>query len=599
VRFRVWAPDTSSIELVLVRRGRERRIPLEVDIEGFAETTVDAAAAGDRYGFVVDGAGPFPDPCSRGQPEGVHALSEVVDPRAFAWNDGGWRPPPSRELVIYELHIGTFTPGGTFAAAAARLPYLRDLGVTAVEVMPVAAFPGRWNWGYDSVALFAPCEAYGGPDGFRRFVDAAHHAGLAVILDVVYNHFGPDGNYTGLYSRRYLTPRYRTPWGDAVNFDGHGSEPVRAFFVENVQHWLHEYHVDGLRFDATHAIFDASPRHILAEIAGAVSAGSGRRRPYLIAESHENDERYVRPLARGGFGFDAVWADDFHHSLRVGLTGEREGYMRGFRGTMRELAKVVGEGWAYQGQFDRGFGERRGTDPSALPWPAFVYCLQNHDQVGNRPFGQRLHQAASAADVRAATLLHLLLPHAPLLFQGQEFMATTPFQYFTDHNPELGNAVTAGRRREFAGFAAFADPATRTLIPDPQDPATFERSRLDHGEATRGPGALALAYHRDLLRLRRSDPVLTAYRRERLPIEASASGAALTIVFSSRRGRRALVVNLGARHTISLEGAVNARVVIQSNEARFGGNGQPLGLAGRRVATPAHTAAFLELAGGA
>lgn len=592
--FRAWAPKPASIELLIEDAGGRRTIPLDRDANGYVQHVAAGVVAGARYGYLLDGQGPFPDPCSRSQPGGVHGLSEVVDPRTFAWSDDAWTPPPFRDLVIYECHIGTLTAGGTFDAAITALPYLRDLGVTALEVMPVAAFPGRWNWGYDGVALFAPAAPYGGPDGFRRFVDAAHRMGLAVILDVVFNHFGPDGNYTGRYADDYVTDRHRTPWGDAMNFDGPGAQGMRELCRENLLHWLHEYHIDGFRFDATHAIYDGSPVHILAALSAAVEEQArGDWRPYLIAESHENDVRYLRPRAGGGFAFDAVWADDFHQCVRVALTGEHEGYFAGFDGSMGQLARTIRQGFAYEGQFDPGAGTQRGTRARDVPWTAFVYCIQNHDQVGNRPFGTRLHHTAARADVRAAAMLLLLLPHTPLLFQGQEYFAPQPFQYFTDHEAGLGRLVTEGRRREFAPFSAFRDPRTRDRIPDPQAAATYYRSRLDLADAAEGEASLALDFHRALLALRRDDPVLRDYRAQRLPLRTAGRGQVLAVRFSSPAGRRLLAVNFGPATRLRLAAPDPRTIAFQSNEGRWGGNGQAPHIADGHLQLPAHTAAWL------
>jgi maltooligosyltrehalose trehalohydrolase len=590
--FRVWAPRPARVDLVLREGDDERVLPMQRDGEYWA-LEVPGAGAGHRYGYLLDGQGPFPDPCSRSQPEGVHALSEIVDPAAFAWHDRAFPPPDVADLVIYEAHAGTLTTEGTFEAAARELPRLADLGVTAIEIMPVAAFPGRWNWGYDGVALFAPAAVYGGPDGLRGLVDEAHRAGLAVILDVVYNHFGPDGNYTSLYSERYLTSRHTTPWGDAVNFDDAGSAEVRRFFVENILHWTHEYHIDGFRLDATHAIHDDSPVHILADLRLALEQHPRAGRvPYLIAETDENDVRYLRSVAEGGYGLDAVWADDFHHVVRTLLRPEREGYLAAFEGTAGELARVIGQGFLFEGQDDPFSGRPRGTPAREQPWRQFVYCLQNHDQVGNRAFGDRLNDVAARADLLAATLLLLLLPQTPLLFQGQEFLASTPFLYFTDHEPELGRLVTEGRRSEFGAFTAFSDPVLRERIPDPQDPLTFCRSRLHLDEAETGLRALAVDFHRELLGLRRDDAVLADARRERWPVRAISRDRAVLVEMGGPSPRW-LAANFGELVEFELE-CSEPDVIIHSAEPRFGGNGMGPEAAPRRVGLPPHTAAFLR-----
>ncbi len=517
-RLRVWAPRAGRVEVVLEGGVSVALAPAGA---GYHEALLPGVGAGARYRYRVDGAGPFPDPASRFQPEGVHGPSAVVDPGAFPWSDGGWPGLDPATLVLYELHVGTFSPEGTFAGAEARLPRLRELGVTAVELMPVADFPGRRNWGYDGVSLFAPARCYGEPDDLRRLVDEAHRLGLGVFLDVVYNHLGPAGNYLSAFSPFYFTSRHRTPWGDALDFDGEQSGPVRDFFAENALHWIREYHVDGLRLDATHAIHDGSGRHVLAEIAARVRSEAGRP-ALLVAEDERNLAVMVRPAAAGGWGLDGVWADDFHHQVRGRLAGDRDGYFQDFTGSTADLAETLRRGWLYVGQRSQYHGAPRGTDPSGVPPERFVLCVQNHDQVGNRAFGDRLHHGVSPEAWRAAAALLLLAPQTPLLFMGQEWAASTPFRFFTDHEPDLGRLVTEGRRREFARFAAFADPATRERIPDPQAPETFESSRLRWEEAEREPHASVLRLHRALLALRRSELV---GRRARFAASAAGKDA--------------------------------------------------------------------------
>jgi len=478
--------------------------------DGWFEVTHPAAGPGTRYRFLVDGAGPFPDPASRFQPLGVHGPSEIVDPGAFAWSDAGWKGIPLERLVLYELHVGTFTPEGTFRSAAARLPALAELGITAVELMPLADFPGDRNWGYDGVAPFAPARCYGCPDDLRALVNEAHRLGLAVHLDVVYNHFGPDGAYQGTFSRQYHSATQRTPWGSAINFDGAGSGPVRDYVIANAVAWITEYHLDGLRLDATHAIHDESARHILTALAEAVhqAARDAGRVALVIAEEVRNLAHLVKPEAAGGAGLDAAWSDDFHHQLRRKLAGDADGYFGDYSGTTADLAITARQGWYYTGQHAGYFGGPRGTDPSGLAPARFVFFLQNHDQVGNRALGDRLHHAIPLAAFHAATTLLLVLPQTPLLFMGQEWAAGSPFLFFTDHHPELGRAVREGRRAEFARFAAFRDPAARARIPDPQAHDTFTASRLDWGEREREPHRSTLSLHRRLLELRRSEPAL-------------------------------------------------------------------------------------------
>jgi maltooligosyltrehalose trehalohydrolase len=481
---------------------------MEKQPDGTFAGLVTAAAPGDRYRYRVDGRGPFPDPASRFQPEGVHGPSEVIDPGRFAWTDEGWTGVEPGDLVLYELHIGTFSPDGTFEGAARRLPDLRELGVTAVELMPVAEFAGGRSWGYDGVGLSAPSRNYGRPDDLRRLVDAAHRLGIAVFLDVVYNHFGPVGNYALEYSPLYLSPTHSSDWAACVNLDGDGAERVREFFVESACHWVHEYHLDGLRLDATHALVDDSPTPFVAELVARVRSGVAGRRVQIVAEDVRNRRDMLLPAAEGGWGLDGVWADDLHHQFRRLLAGDDEGYYRDYAGTVADVVTTINDGWFYRGQFSPHLDQHRGTDPSGLPLRSFVVCLQNHDQVGNRALGDRLHHVIDPAAYRAASALLLTLPQTPLLFMGQEWAAGSPFQYFTDHDPDLGRVVTEGRRREFRHFRAFHDPDAQAMIPDPQDPATFARSRLDWSEASREPHASFLRLYRTLLRLRREEPVL-------------------------------------------------------------------------------------------
>jgi len=507
--FRVWAPGHESVELLVdSETGPAASVPLTALPDGYFGKTVAGVRAGDRYRYAVDGHGPYPDPASRFQPAGVHGPSEVVDPTAFAWSDAPWRGVPLESLVIYELHVGTFTPEGTFRGVIERLPYLRDLGVTAIELMPVADFPGTRNWGYDGVALFAPARCYGTPDDLRALVDAAHRTGLALLLDVVYNHVGPDGAYLFSFSPWYFTDRHPSPWGKSVNLDGPHSTHVRAFLIENALHWIGEYHIDGLRLDATHAMQDDGPRHFLAELAERVHAATPDRHAVVIAEDHRNLARMVMPMAGGGWGLDGVWSDDFHHQVRRALAGDSDGYYADYSASTRDIATTITQGWFYTGQLSTYLGAPRGTVPTGVPPQRFVVCLQNHDQIGNRALGGRLNHEIEPAALRSATVLLLTLPQTPLLFMGQEWAASTPFLYFTDHHTELGRLVTEGRRREFEGFAAFSEPAACALIPDPQALTTFEGSTLQWHEREEARHAGMLRLHQALLRLRREDPAL-------------------------------------------------------------------------------------------
>ncbi len=502
VRFRLWAPSARTVDLVF-EESTAPPIAMRPGGDGWFEVMSEAAGPGTLYRYRIDGTMSIPDPASRFQPRDAHGPSEVVNAHAFAWTDTAWRGRPWAHAVIYELHVGTFSPEGTYAGAASLLPRLVALGVTAIEFMPLADFPGRANWGYDGVLPFAPDSRYGRPEDLKTLIATAHGLGLMVFLDVVYNHFGPDGNYLGCYAPQFFTSRHHTPWGDAINFDGPGSAQVRAYFEANVRYWLNEYHFDGLRFDAVHAIVDDSPESILTCIARTVEPlRSAGRHIHLILENENNEARHLDPGGARG-RFTAQWNDDLHHVLHVLLTGETEGYYADYaQDTMRLLGRCLTEGFAYQGEFSPYRQGRRGEPSAALDAGAFVTFLQNHDQVGNRAFGDRITALASPEAVRAATAVLLLAPSPPMLFMGQEFGCSRPFLFFCDFEADLGRAVTEGRRREFARFRQFADEAQRALIPDPNSEDTFASSRLDWRETRSGTGAAWLAFHRDLLEVR-------------------------------------------------------------------------------------------------
>ena len=471
--FRVWAPSARSVTLRLTTANgtQDLKMPYtendQFAIEAFA-------APRDRYSYILDENKPFPDPVSRLLPEGVHGPTEIVDPSRFRWTDQDWRGLPLSEYIIYELHVGTFTAAGTFEAAIEKLEYLKRLGVTVIELMPVAAFPGSRNWGYDGVALYAVQASYGGPEGLRRFVDAAHRLEMAVILDVVYNHLGNEGNYLRIFGP-YFTDKHKTPWGDAVNYDQPGSEGVRSYVVENACYWIREYHLDGLRLDAVQTIVDDSPTDILAEITQAVHALANEleRQVCVIAETDENDARTVQPQQSGGYGLDAVWSDDFHHAIHAFFTGERRGYYQDF-GKPQQIVRALNDGFVFQGEpFQFWQGRPRGTSSREMPAKAHVICIQNHDQVGNRAKGDRLTALIPRGARMLAAALLLLAPQTPLIFMGQEYDEANPFQFFADYgDPALQKAVSEGRRHEFKDFD-FRD------VPDPQDPGTFERSKLN------------------------------------------------------------------------------------------------------------------------
>ena len=514
-RFRLWAPAARRVELVRSGPRDAGAHAMQALADGWFELTLPGVGAGARYAFRIDGGLVVPDPASRSNPDDVHAPSLLTDPLAFDWPDDDWRGRPWHEAVIYELHVGCFTPAGTFAAAIERLDDVAALGVTAIELMPVADFPGRRGWGYDGVLPFAPEASYGTPDELKRLVAAAHARGLMVLLDVVYNHFGPDGNYLHAYAPAFFNPAVPTPWGAAINFDGALSRTVRDFFIHNALYWLEEFHLDGLRIDAVHAMHDRSTRHFVDELAQAVRAGPGAgRHVHVVLENDHND---ARRLARGNAAepllADAQWNDDVHHALHVIASAETDGYYLDFAAEpLRLLGRALAEGFAYQGDASayRG-GAARGTPSRHLPPLAFVDSLQTHDQVGNRAFGERIATLAAAAGrddaLRALTACVLLAPAPPMLFMGEEWAAGTPFLYFCDFEGDLAAAVTRGRRAEFGRFERFADPAVRDRIPDPNAHATFEASKLDWDERGRAPHSAWLALYRELLRCRRAELV--------------------------------------------------------------------------------------------
>lgn len=511
--FRLWAPGAARVGLCVDDAAPR---PMQARDDGWHEAFVAGVGAGARYAYLLPDGLRVPDPASRANPDGVHAASRVVDPLAYAWRDGAWRGRPWHEAVTCEIHVGTFTPEGTFAAAADRLAGLASLGITAVELMPVAAFPGRRNWGYDGVLPFAPAACYGTPDDLRRFVDAAHAAGLMVLLDVVYNHFGPEGNYLHAYAPAFFSARHATPWGAGINFDGDGCAVVRAFFVHNALYWLEEFHFDGLRIDAVHAIADDSPATIAEEIARTVRERFGAAREvHVVLENDRNQASLLRRDAAGRpLVATAQWNDDFHHALHVLATGETDGYYADYAARpLHAFGRALAEGFVYQDDVSafRG-GARRGERCAHLPPDAFVPFAQNHDQVGNRALGERLASIADPGLHRALVACMLLAPSPPLLFMGDEHGATTPFLFFCDFGPELADAVSRGRREEFARFARFSDPQARLAIPDPNDEATFLRSKLDWRQAERTEGRAWLAFHRRLLDHRRRIVVPLAAR---------------------------------------------------------------------------------------
>ena len=576
--FRVWAPRCRAIAIEI-----DGLAPAALHAEpgGYFSLRSQLARVGMRYRFRLDrDEKALPDPASRFQPDGPHGPSEIVDAAAFAWTDDEWVGLAREQLVIYEMHVGTFTAERSWNAAARELPALAELGITCIQIMPVADFPGRFGWGYDGVNLFAPTRLYGRPDDFRGFVDRAHAQGIAVILDVVYNHLGPDGNYLKSFSPDYFTDRYDNEWGEAINFDGPEAGPVREFFLSNVGHWIDEYHLDGLRLDATQQIFDRSADHIIAAVVRRVrSAGHGRS-TFVVGENEPQHARLMRPPESGGYGLDAMCNDDFHHSATVALTGRHEAYYSDYRGRPQELIAAAKHGFIYQGQRYGWQKQPRGTPTLDLAAECFVVFLQNHDQVANSSAGERCHALTSPGQLRAMTAYFLLMPGIPMLFQGQEFAASSPFYYFADHGSELSRAVRRGRGIFLAQFPSLATGEMQAELTDPADIDTFHRSTLDLGERQRHAGTYAL--HRDLLALRRNDPVF-GQRPCRVDGAVLSDEAWVLRFLAQRSADRLLIVNLGRDLQLDpmpepllapVEGQ-GWRLLWSSDASRYGGAGMP------------------------
>lgn len=575
VRYSVWAPNSEHATVCVWGDGRPTtEKPREVGlsrVSGGYHSGVDTEGrAGDRYLIRLDGKDPRPCPASRFQPDGVFGPSLVVDSSTFKWSDQSWQRPSFRDIVIYELHVGTFTPEGTYRAIIDKLPYLHDLGVTAIELMPLADFPGAHNWGYDGVRLFAPARAYGTPDDLRALVDAAHAHGLAVILDVVYNHFGPDGNFLRDFSPDYFEGRHHTPWGEAINFST--SEATRQYFRDNILYWMEEFHMDGFRLDATHAIYDDSPRHILTELAELAHA----RGRYIIAEDERNEARIISSPEEKGFGFNAVWADDFHHSVEVALI-DASIYATEFHGELSELTNALQNGWVHPAPWPPG-GVRHNTACAHLPPERFVFCISNHDQAGNRAFGERLNHFVSPETYRAASALLCLIPYTPMLFMGQEWGASTPFQYFTDHNEHLGRLIDEGRRKEMKRFPVFEKALVMEGLPAPQAPETFLRSKLKWEESEVAGHGACLRLYREALRFRREHaafrPADRAHTRVAelssgvLAIRAKLPGDDWLLLCDLRGGHHG---NLRDDPFCALDGGKSWHIRFSSNDANFGG----------------------------
>jgi maltooligosyltrehalose trehalohydrolase len=599
LHVRVWAPKCRRVAMVTESETQDAEaFELEAEPDGYFSTLIEGLEPGVRYRYRLDGGTSFSDPASRFQPEGPHGPSMIVDPR-YGWRETAWQGVREGVQIIYEMHIGTFTPEGTWQSAIAELPALADLGITVLEVMPVADFAGDFGWGYDGVNLFAPTRLYGSPDDMRAFIDAAHGLGMAVILDVVYNHFGPDGNYLKKFSDHYFSTRYKTDWGEAINFDGAESAPVRAFFLANARHWIEEYRLDGLRLDATQDIFDASPRHILADITATVREAAAGRSTLIIAENEPQQTRLAVPIERGGHGIDRLWNDDFHHSAMVRLTGKREAYYSDYCGAPQEFVAAAKYGYLYQGQLYRWQKQRRGTPARGLRPSTFVNFVQNHDQIANSGRGQRSHVLTGAAETRAFAALLLLMPGTPMLFQGQEFAASSPFFYFACHKPDIAEQVAKGRAAFLAQFPSLATPEMQALIPDPCDWETFRRSKLKPQE--RRDNAAKVALHRDLIALRKHDPVLSRDEPGMVDGAALTADAFLLRFFAADGMDRLLIVNFGRDQRLD---AVPEPLIApphgcawtllwSSEDPRYGGNGTPAVETADGWVLPAHAAVVL------
>jgi maltooligosyltrehalose trehalohydrolase len=574
--FRVWAPRRARVEVVLEGE-LGSAFELEREDGGYFSALVERAGEGALYRFRLDGEDYlYPDPASRFQPRGPHGPSRVVSPSSFRWTDEGWKGASLKGQVVYELHVGAFTREGTFAAAARELKELSSLGVTCVELMPVAEFPGRFGWGYDGVCQYAPAHLYGEPDDLRGFVNVAHRVGVAVILDVVYNHLGPDGNYLAHFSEDYFTARHRTEWGDGINFDGERSRHVREFFLSNARHWVEEYHFDGLRLDATQSIKDYSDAHFLAALTREVRDAAEGRETIIVGENEPQETRMVLD-----FGLDGLWNDDFHHAALVALTGRSEAYFSDYKGTPQEFVSAVKYGFLYQGQRYKWQRHRRGTPTFGLSPETFINFIENHDQVANSARGLRVSRLTSPALLRALTTLLLLAPSTPMLFMGQEFASSAPFLYFADHETELASKVRRGRAEFLAQFRSVSSAETRENLQDPGDAATFERCKLDFGE--RETHGEVYELHRDLLRLRREDAVFSAQEPRGTDGAVLGAEAFVLRLFGREGDDRLLVVNLGSDLNLNPapepllappEGKVWENL-LSSEDYAYGGTGTP------------------------
>ena len=579
--FRVWAPEHTSIQ-VIFESGREAvRLIQEEDGAHFSGFAAEARSA-DRYKYLIDDAESFPDPASRYQPEGPCGFSQIVNPNSFPWSDDRWKGVELAGQIIYEIHLGTFTDGGNWRSAAEKLPYLRDTGITLIEVMPVAEFPGRFGWGYDGVQLYAPASIYGTPEDMRFFVNEAHRNGIGVILDVVYNHLGAEDNYLAKFSRFYFSKKECTDWGDGINFQGKCSGPVREFFRENAAYWIREFHLDGLRLDATQNIYDESEPHILAEITQTARRAAGGRSIVITGENEPQNTRLIRPIEGGGYGLDALWNDDYHHSATVALTGKADAYYTDYRGTPQEFLSAVKYGYLYQGQWYRWQKKPRGTSTFGLPQASMVTFIQNHDQVANSARGQRVQELSAPGVFRALTALTLLGPGTPMLFQGQEFGATTPFLFFADHKAEFAEKTRKGRLEFLSQWRSLCCHEMQSTIADPNSEDTFKRSRLDFTELERHPETYDL--HKDLLRLRREDPVISRQGKDGIDGAVLSQNAFVIRFFSpGYMHDRLLMINLGVdlewnpspEPLLAPPFGTEWQILWSTDEPQYGGNGTP------------------------
>lgn len=546
VHFRVWANDRKKVKVVLGNKPDKMKESYELKYEnnGYYSLFVPDVTEGMLYGFRLDENDRiYPDPISRFQPDGPHGLSQIINPGKFMWTDDDWKGLNPKNQIIYEMHIGTFTKEGTWAAAEKELTELASLGITVLEVMPIADFTGLFGWGYDGVNLFAPTRLYGSPDEFQSFINKAHNEGIGVILDVVYNHLGPDGNYLREFSKDYFTTRYKNEWGEAINFDGANSDPVREFFISNAKYWIGEYHIDGLRLDATQQIFDESNEHILMLVTRAVREAGKNRSTFIVAENEPQSTNLVRPYEKGGYGMDGLWNDDFHHSAMVALTGRNEAYYTDYLGKPQEFISSIKWGYIYQGQYYKWQKNRRGTPSLDIPPEKFVMFIQNHDQVANSGRGQRVHELTSFGRYKAMTALMILSPGTPMLFQGQEFASSNPFYYFADHKEDLAKLVCKGRAEFLSQFPSLATPEMQACLPDPGDPSTFDLSKLDFSE--RNKHDYVYKMYKDLIRIKREDPILSAVKPRDYDGAVLGEETFVLRFFSENGNDRLLLVNLG------------------------------------------------------